>query len=186
MDAHLPEAWAGYDDVRRFHEKFGFIVGDTPGHLTKRKLRERCECMMEELREFADAAGLTYGYDQIGEVYRFKPSDRDQDLAAQADALVDLVYFALGTAVMLGLPWTALWNDVQRANMAKVRGVKPARQHAVDVVKPTDWVGPKTADLLAEAGYVRDDWAEQHQRTTLTGQRHTVSTIIDEGKCRDD
>ena len=37
------------------------------------------------------------------------------------DALIDLTYVAMGTAYMMGLPWQDLWDEVQRANMSKVR-----------------------------------------------------------------
>src|SRR3546814_5926129 len=107
--------------------------------------------MQEELDEFIEAAGFNPTYDASG--------GRDglnnhgvQNLAQQADALVDLVYVALGTAVMLGLPWDWLWNDVQRANMAKVRGMTK-RGHAVDVTKPPGWQGPQNQRILDLAGY---------------------------------
>jgi predicted HAD superfamily Cof-like phosphohydrolase len=122
-----------FNDVREFHQKFGLIVLDIPSHLTKRKLTERIECMQEELDEFdAACAG--------------------QDLEQQADALVDLVYFALGTAVMMGLPWKKLWKDVHRANMDKVRG-ETHRGHKVDVCKPDGWIPPQGLMFLNDAGY---------------------------------
>jgi predicted HAD superfamily Cof-like phosphohydrolase len=131
-----PDVDKELEDVREFHQKFSLLNFDTPGHLTNRKLTERIECMQEELDEFTEACD-------------------NQDLAAQADALIDLVYFAKGTAVMLGLPWPELWDDVQRANMAKVRGVGK-RGHKVDCVKPAGWVPPQTIDILADAGYNPD------------------------------
>lgn len=123
-----------FNDVKEFHQKFGLIWADEPGHLTVRKLIERIEFMQEELNEFIDAVHL-------------------QDLAKQADALVDLVYVALGTAVQLGLPWQALWDDVHAANMRKARGVTK-RGHQVDVTKPPGWRGPEPYRILTEAGYL--------------------------------
>jgi predicted HAD superfamily Cof-like phosphohydrolase len=133
-----------HEDVREFHQKFDLLNFDTPGHLTRRKLDERFECMQEELTEFTEA------------------SDR-QDLAAIADALIDLVYFAKGTSVMLGLPWRELWDDVQRANLAKTRGVGP-RGHKVDCVKPPGWIGPQTETILRRAGYQPDLARAERQR----------------------
>ncbi len=132
---------AHFDDVKALHQKFGLLVGETPGPLTYRKLRERIECLQEELGELEQAV-LT------------------KDFAKQADALVDLVVFALGTAVMMGLPWEELWNDVHRANMAKERGVGH-RGHAADLVKPPGWVGPQTDTVLINAGY---DWRRAQER----------------------
>lgn len=123
-------------DVRDFHKKFGLITQDSPVHLTRRKLHERVECLQEELGEFNEAC-------------------QEQDLEKQVDALIDIIYFALGTLVMLGIKpflFKRLWNDVQRANMAKVRG-KTQRGHAVDVCKPEGWVPPQGKSILIEAGY---------------------------------
>lgn len=131
-----------FKDVRDFHQKFGLLCHDTPWHLSRRKLSERIEFLSEELNEFIEAC-------------------KTQDLAEQADALVDLVYVALGTAVMLGLPWDELWADVQRANMAKVRGVGK-RGHAVDCVKPLGWRPPMTNHILAQAGYQLELWGEEN------------------------
>lgn len=131
--------WADKDpeleDVRDLHVKFGILNFETPGHLTKRKLRERVEAMREELEEFAEAAD-------------------DEDMDGMVDALIDLVYFAKGTAVMLGLRyvWNRSWREVQRANMTKVRGVTH-RGHAVDLVKPPGWRPPNHGPALHEAGY---------------------------------
>ncbi len=146
-----------FNDVKDFNEKFGLIHHATmrpPVHLTKRKLRERFECMYEELAEFQEAIDT-------------------QDLEAQADALIDLVYFAIGTAVMLNLPWQELWDDVHRANMAKERGVTK-RGHKVDLVKPEGWVGPRTGDILRSHGYNRSGWIDVDAR------------FIDEELCHDD
>lgn len=142
------------DDVKRFQLKFGQIVNDKPVHLTKRKLGERAEFLQEELDEF-------------------KRAIESQDLAEQADALIDLVYVAKGTANMLGLPWEDLWLDVQRANMAKVAGVGK-RGHLVDCIKPPGWVGPQTLVILHNAGY---DAVEFHC---------PVQQVVLEEKCHDD
>ena len=129
-----------YQDLFTMNKKFGILRADHPGHLSHRKMLERLGCLQEELSELANAAS----YD---------------DLAGVADALVDLVVFAKGTAMMLGLPWQELWSDVLRANMAKERGVGK-RGHAVDLVKPAGWVGPKTGEVLERAGYDVDAWVD--------------------------
>jgi hypothetical protein len=120
-------------DVALFQKKFDILNFDTPGHLTRRKLQEQVECMLEELKEFIVGAN-------------------EQDLGKQADALIDLVYFVKETAKMLGLPWKELWDDVQRANMEKERGVGP-RGHKVDCIKPVGWQPPNTYLILRKAGY---------------------------------
>lgn len=129
-------------DVKAFHAKFGMLdypltdIG--PRHVTKRKLRERLECMREELNEFELAI-------------------ESQNLPDLADALVDVIYFAVGTAAQMNLPLQALWDDVHRANMAKVRGIGH-RGHVVDVIKPTHWAAPNGAAILQAYGYYRHEW----------------------------
>lgn len=146
------------EDVRAFHRKFGLLNPNVPVHLTRKKLAERANFMLEELKEFADAAGLTFDPDCAEFVPRIL--DRDQNLPLQADALVDLVYVALGTAVQMDLPWRELWDDVQRANMQKVRG--ESDRAYIDVIKPSGWVPPKTDDILARAGYDRAGWVDEN------------------------
>lgn len=137
------------DDVVSFNLKFSMLVGHRPQHLTKRKLTERARFLREELDEFIEAAGLYYDDEQ-----GFSVVDVAQDLAGMADALVDIVYVAKGTAVMMGLGevWPELWAEVQRANMAKERGVGK-RGNLVDCVKPIGWLPPDHASILARAGY---------------------------------
>lgn len=148
------------DDVRRFHERFDLPHRDRPGLLPRQRLAERANFMLEELIEFAAAAGLALADDEDGET-RFEVSTEPQSLAGQADALVDIVYVALGTAVQLGLTsvWHRLWDDVQRANLAKVRGASD-RAHT-DVVKPPGWMPPRTDDILRHAGYDPADWSTE-------------------------
>lgn len=127
-------------DVLNFMLRFGQLPRrldgaefQTPHHITERKLKERYDFMLEELNEFRDAVLV-------------------QNMAEMADALVDLVYVAKGTANLMNLPWDELWNDVHRANMSKERGVGK-RGNLVDCVKPPGWVGPRPEFILGEAGY---------------------------------
>jgi predicted HAD superfamily Cof-like phosphohydrolase len=124
--------------VLDFFRKFNFIRHGTPTHLTHRLLGERIDHMTEELTEFAEAA-------------------QAQDMAKMLDALIDLVYLAKGTALMMGLgpAWRTAFRDVQRANMSKERGTTH-RGHSQDVIKPPGWEGPRTEAILSRFGYDRD------------------------------
>lgn len=148
-----------YADVREFQFKFGQLVGLKPRHLTKRKLLERVAQMQEELDEFSSAV-------------------ESDDIAEQADALVDLVYFALGTASQIGLPWQDLWEDVHRANMSKIPGVKPERGFLVDCVKPDGWEGPRTMAILLAHGYQaprsEDDYADDEVHITKNKENNNA------------
>jgi predicted HAD superfamily Cof-like phosphohydrolase len=120
-------------DVKAFNQKFGLLVQEHPGHLAQRKLRERAEFMAEELGEFLEGM-------------------EESDLAKMFDALLDIVYVAHGTAVMMGLPWQAGWNEVHKTNMAKVPGMTK-RANRVDVTKPPGWHPPRLAAILEAFGY---------------------------------
>lgn len=142
-------------DVKDFNEKFRLPLYEVPGHLTKWRLQERIAFMTEELEEFKAAADI-------------------QDLAGQADALIDLVYVAKGTAIMLGLPWEDLWQDVQRANMSKeLRDANHGIAHKLGVYKPEGWLGPLTNEVLRLRGYDRNEWLHED-----------FDNLIDEGICR--
>jgi predicted HAD superfamily Cof-like phosphohydrolase len=129
------------EDVRAFSLKFGHLISDIPVHLTKRKLSERLACLKEEVHEFELAIEA-------------------QDLPEQVDALIDLIYFAKGTALMLGVGsiWSDLWAEVQRANLSKEPGItKRGFQH--DCVKPPGWQAPQLLPILEDDGYNRDRFA---------------------------
>lgn len=120
-------------DIRTFHEKFGVPMSPVPAFLDPAATLFRQKFMQEELNEFHEA------YQQ-------------RDLALAFDALLDLVYVTIGTALKMGLPWPQGWERVQEANMAK-RLAKPdgsdsKRGSPMDVVKPEGWTPPDHANLL--------------------------------------
>ena len=110
--------------VRDFHKKFGHPVSDTPCLLQKERVEKRYKWMLEELNEFLDAP----------------------DMAEQADAMIDLIYFALGTMVEMGIPPEQLFEIVQQANMAKLwPDGKPHYNSDGKTIKPAGWKDPHTA-----------------------------------------
>lgn len=144
---------AEYLDVRDFNLKFNQIVNADPVHLSRRKLAQRANFMLEELLEFAEASGLMLSCNADCEAVFVIDPEGEQDLELQADALIDIVYVAKGTAVMSGLPWQAFWSDVQRANMAKHQ--VPGKWK---IAKPEGWIAPRTKELLMAAGYHVARW----------------------------
>lgn len=119
-------------EVRELHERFNFPRADTPTHQSLELMSQRYVMMQEELDEFMTAAV-------------------EGDIVEMADALVDLVYFAKGTAVMMGLPWGEIWNAVHAANMAKVPGKNDKRpDQSYDLIKPEGWTPPDVATILKE------------------------------------
>lgn len=135
-----------FNDVRAFHEKFALAVhpSTAPTLLDADTFRFRLDFLGEELKEFVEAHD-------------------GNDLAKAADALVDLVYVALGTAHLMGLPFDLHWRAVQEKNMMKERACaandeRSKRRHALDVVKPVGWTPPDHQPILDKAtrdhGYV--------------------------------
>jgi predicted HAD superfamily Cof-like phosphohydrolase len=86
----------------------------------------------------------------IEEANEFVYSNNMSDLHGCVDALVDVIYVALGTANMMGLTedeFAECWRRVHEANMAKT-AVKDKDGHKLGVVKPKGWLAPDFADVL--------------------------------------
>jgi predicted HAD superfamily Cof-like phosphohydrolase len=122
--------------VQRFHEAFDHPVAWLPAPLPATRAARRAVWMREEIDEF-EAATM---------------------LVDQTDAMIDLIYFALGTLVELGVPAEAVFDVVHQANMSK----KPRTGAGVfgadgKVEKPPGWVSPeqRIRDVLvaAHTGY---------------------------------
>lgn len=82
------------------------------------------------------------------EIHEFETADEASDLVGQVDAMLDLVYFALGILYKMGLSpleINTLFTAVHNANMTKAIGKKKGREveGAVDAVKPADFIDPK-------------------------------------------
>jgi predicted HAD superfamily Cof-like phosphohydrolase len=139
----LPES--NYADVGHFHSKFGLPNATHEGVFPREWNREfmefRLKFLQEELREITDA--LTTG-----------------DLVKVIDGLLDLNYVSHGTAQILGIPWQACWNEVQRANMAKEKATAEnpgTRLAKFDIKKPAGWTPPDIAGILKQYGWTDAD-----------------------------
>lgn len=125
-----------YEMVREFHVKYGFPTGEnlrralkprndrplrdaiTLARVAERELTEsdctdtrifRARLIVEEFRELLEAM-------------------REGDEVETADAITDLCYVVVGTAVSFGLPLDALFAEVHRSNMTKDPGaLKPVK-----------------------------------------------------------
>lgn len=100
------------EQVRQFHRKYKFPAPDAPtiGELPLRL--NRFQLMREELEEYLDACD-------------------EADLVKVADAIADLAYTVVGTAVAHGLDLQPLFAEVHRSNMTKdVGAFKPVKGHA--------------------------------------------------------
>ena len=117
-----------FDCVKQFHYKVLGINDAKPTLQLPVEFSQRVAFMEEEIEE-------------LGQAYI------DKDLVAVADALADLVYVALGTAHMMGIPFDQVFKTVHAANMRKMRGMTK-RGMVFDACKPEGWVGPE-AEIAA-------------------------------------
>lgn len=112
-----------WNDVKRFHKLFNHPHSVYPVLLDQERISIRSKWMCEEIEELIDA-------DSIYE---------------QADAIIDLIYFALGTLVEMGVRPKSLFDIVQDANMNKMwsDGI-PRYDKDGKVIKPSSWKDPHT------------------------------------------
>jgi predicted HAD superfamily Cof-like phosphohydrolase len=87
-----------FEKVREFHVTFSHDMPGNPSMLPAECVKKRYDWMLEELEEFRKASSI---HDQ-------------------ADAIIDLMYFALGTMVEMGVKPQRLFDIVHEANMQKL------------------------------------------------------------------
>lgn len=89
------------------------------------------------------------------EINEFKVAYGDQDYGEMIDALIDLIYFALGHIYRMGAPFDKAFLEVHRANMRKNGG--STERGKEDAKKPEGWEAPDFSwienipDLFKEA-----------------------------------
>lgn len=107
--------------VQEFHQAFNHPIRNTPTAMRQEQRLFRSGLMVEEVEEFINAVTV----------------------ADQADALVDLLYFAFGTAVEMGVDLAPVFRLVHKANMAKLGAIgKPVYRADGKVLKPEGWQHP--------------------------------------------
>lgn len=140
-------------DIAEFHEKFGLEYNGKPRVLEQDLMEFRHKFMHEELTEYKDNA--------MGALFELGRKELHHTLIThhleeQLDALVDLMYVALGTAYLHGFTrekFYEAWRRVHAANMAKVRVERledSKRGSKYDVVKPAGWTAPSHTDLIED------------------------------------
>ena len=113
-----------FGEVKKFHQAFNHPVADKPISLTEERAKKRYAWMLEEINEFLDAV-------------------KEQDIVEQADAMIDTIYFALGTLVEMGVQPEQLFDIVQHANMSKLFPDGKSHYNEMGkVIKPENWQDP--------------------------------------------
>ncbi|MDR2786574.1 MAG: HAD family hydrolase [Treponema sp.] len=117
-----------WEMVRDFHVKFNHPVSRTPRMLNSDRVTARGSWMQEELDEFYAA----------------------ENIYEQADAMIDLIYFALGTLVEMGIKPDEIFEIVHKANMSKLwPDGTPRYKDDGKTLKPPGWQDPEP--LLRES-----------------------------------
>ncbi len=116
--------------VLEFHKIYGLTIGERP-ELPADDVRDmRRALIMEELIEYIDA------------------EDSD-DLVAIADALADMVYVCIGAAISYGIPFDAVFKEVQRSNMSKLnKHGMPIYRDDGKVMKGPNFTEPNIRSIL--------------------------------------
>jgi predicted HAD superfamily Cof-like phosphohydrolase len=131
-----------FQAVGEFHKKFDLPTSadGIPRTIDPQTRDFRLRFLMEEMEELFEGYGLQLEWNVHSS--SLAGNKKPQDLQQVADALVDLVYVALGTAHLHRLPWPDLFHEVQRANMSKERcGIDHVFEPAIPEAESCDHMG---------------------------------------------
>lgn len=114
------------NDVAAFHKACDVPILDVPKFPSSERMTLRIKLIEEEVSETILAIG------------------RAEDICEVADGIADAIYVLVGTALEYGIPLDRVWNEVQRANMAKIDPStgKVIKREDGKVLKPLGWVSP--------------------------------------------
>ena len=116
--------------VHRFNtDIIGLPIPEAPTRLGENRKEWALDALNEEVGEFFAA----------------------ETLEDEADALIDLSYFALGRLVEMGIVPGIVFDEVHEANMRKRQGELSKRPNSLgfDAVKPEGWTGPELLPYLS-------------------------------------
>lgn len=120
--------------IKEMHTKFKINNDNNPVRLSTDEKVFRSACLQEELNEFNEAATI-------------------ED---EADALLDLIVFSLGTLERMGLleKTEEMFLEVMKANLAKEVGGTKKREgtpaFSIDLTKPKGWTAPDLKSIIED------------------------------------
>ena len=178
-----------YSDVVEFNKEI--IKLEPTKYLNPERLQWFKTTINEELGEFEEA-NEKYKMDyEASKKITVDPDALLADKVDMIDAIMDLIYFALGRLYEIGCSeddFAAMWNAIHHANMTKVRGNK-GRGSDADAIKPTGWKGPEEVFIAYKKGLKNQlDTCEQTTRRfkatceniCLNAPKNTCETIKNE------
>ena len=131
--------------VTEFHRTFDIVIGTSPAMPDAATCALRVSLIQEEFDELREALA-------------------QQDVAAVAKELADLLYVIYGTAVSCGIDIAPVFREVHRSNMSKVGGHKRADGKWI---KPPDYSPAHLQAILAAQGALESPRVEAHAPATL-------------------
>jgi len=134
-----------YQDIVEMHKAQNHYIGSRPGLPPKWVQTLRIELIKEEIGETIEAL-------------------EDGDLEEVADGIADSIVVLLGTAISYGIDIRPIWDEVHRANMAKVGG--PKRKDGKQL-KPDGWTPPQIGKLLKLQGECCEIWVNVLRRVNM-------------------
>ena len=178
-----------YSDVVEFNKEI--IKLEPTEYLNPERLQWFKTTINEEFGEFEEA-NEKYKMDyEASKKITVDPDALLADKVDMIDAIMDLIYFALGRLYEIGCSeddFAAMWNAIHHANMTKVRGNK-GRGSDADAIKPTGWKGPEEVFIAYKKGLKNQlDTCEQTTRRfkatceniCLNAPKNTCETIKNE------
>lgn len=115
--------------VERFNrEIIGLPIPTEPRRLSPERKKFGTNHMVEEINEFS----------------------LSEDIDTEVDALIDLVYVALGRLIEMGVAPMPVFEEVHKMNMMKRRGTLSKRPGSLghDAIKPEGWTPPDLKPFL--------------------------------------
>lgn len=113
-----------WEKVKEFQIKAKQPVSNIPIELNKDRVFVRSIWMLEEIDEFRNS----------------------KNIVEQADAIIDLMYFAIGALVEMGIEPDKLFDIVHEANMSKLDS---GNNYKCDgngkILKPKNWISPNSS-----------------------------------------
>lgn len=121
--------------VTEFMRKHGHPTPERYTQLSGERAALRIRLIQEELEELRAAMGLN--------AFGAKVAEEDEE--AVIDAVCDLLYVVIGTAVEMGLPLQRFFAEVHRSNMTKEPGEK---RDDGKILKGPEFEEPRIAELF--------------------------------------
>lgn len=122
--------------LREFHTVYGLVVNDKPIDFS------------HENDEDAETFQLRYSLCDE-EWSEFQTAHEGEDLVLLADAICDLVYVLVGTAVSYGIPFDRCFAEVQRSNMSKLgEDGKPIVREDGKILKGPNFSPPDLRSII--------------------------------------